>query len=316
MTYFNILNFFINFILKSYLFIYIYSFFYKSCNIYKKIKIHGKNKIIYQPKSTLGFIYFSLLLMIFNIFTFRVIAFLFLTISLSLLILCDTFVYNLNDKLKGLNKKFVIILCWKIFHAFLTVVYTVLNPINNIITNSFQKKFLIVKKFFNAVVNLETSESKNYDDINKKILQHKSDDTTNISEFIVNSKKQKSKSKMSITKKINENNSETDCNDDLKIENLNSDIQKLIEKIANENSLNSSEQLSCSNIQSNSSSSSNSSLNLNANANSNTNSKSLSTSKSIKDDFKEKLNNINNIFNNVISEDLEDITATEISKLD
>ena len=61
MTYFNILNFFINFILKSYLFIYIYNFFYKSCNIYKKIKIHGKNKIIYQPKSTLGFIYFSLL---------------------------------------------------------------------------------------------------------------------------------------------------------------------------------------------------------------------------------------------------------------
>jgi hypothetical protein len=184
------------FIYKFFIFTYIYSFFYNSCNIHKKIKVHGKSKIVHQPKSVLAIIYFVLLSLIFKNFTFGVVIFITMTLVLVGLIICDKFIYNINDKLKDFNKHIFVIFFCKIFHSVFTLIYMCTNGLNNLLNDYFKKKITYVKRIFNAIANLESTEKNNdCDNINKKLikLNENNNDGSGMSEYIIKSKKVKSK---------------------------------------------------------------------------------------------------------------------------
>jgi hypothetical protein len=285
------------FIYKFFIFTYIYSFFYNSCNIHKKIKVHGKSKIVHQPKSVLAIIYFVLLSLIFKNFTFGVVIFITMTLVLVGLIICDKFIYNINDKLKDINKHILVIFFWKIFHSVFTLIYMCTNGLNNLLNDYFKKKITYVKRIFNAIANLESTEKNNdCDNINKKLikLNENNNDGSGMSEYIIKSKKVKSNTKNKDEPNNNYNDEkkglESINNNDINI--INNDIQKLINDIVNVKNDEDNIAQIADNIGS-----------------SNTN------SKSIKDNLREKINNINNNVFGDSNEELEDIMATEISNI-
>lgn len=306
----------IYFIYNLYIFTYIYDFFYKSCNVHKKIKVHGKSKIVHQPKSVLAIIYFILLLFVYINFTIRVVILISVTFILIGLVICDRFILDINDKFKNLNRNIFVIFCWKIFHTIFTLIYMCTGGLNRILDNYFNKKYLSFKKIFNTIANLESSEIiHDYEKINKKLVgqdeDNKSNETTDMSDYIVKSKKIKSKNITSVNKKKDSivvdkknielnKNVEADDNDNGVIKEqdinvLNNDIQKLIDKIIGEN-----------NVEPNELVNNNTNL-LNKNINPN--------SKLIKEDLREKINSINNNVFGDSSEEIEDITITDISSL-
>lgn len=281
---FNLICFIYNF----FLFTWIYSFFYNSCNLHKKVKIHGKSKIVHQPKIMLAVIYFVLLLLIFRNITFGLLIFMSMSLFLIGLVICDRFIYNIDEKFKYFYKNNIIIFCWKIFHSFFTLIYMCTGGLNNSLNNYFMYKIKYLKRICYTIAKLDSTENCNsYNGIsNKKIKSNgKTCESTSMSEYIIKSKKSKSKSCLK-KKDVDKNSFDNDINDnDINI--LNKDIQKLIDNIVNDGK----EEINASKFENN------------------------VNSKSLKEDLKEKINSINNNVFGDFNEELEDITITEISNI-
>lgn len=240
---------FFYFISKLYLFTFLFQPLFKSCLVEKKIKKHGKTKIIQQPKSILAFVYFFLLYFMLNLFSFKFILFLATGFIFGSLIAYDRFSQDLSHHLKRYNSHPFVILIWKLFNSFLTIVYIITEPINILINKFCYKKFLVLKKIFYMLAKLETSdESYSFSDINKKLLksehthkEHKDkSNISNISEYIIKSKVNKSKTKSKnevisedTTSSSKENTSETNSKNELveKRNHINNTLNEDISKI-------------------------------------------------------------------------------------
>jgi hypothetical protein len=278
--------------------------------VQRKIKKGDKTKIMCQPKSILAFIYFIQLCLLFRLFTFKVISFLFVCCTFGLLIIYDKFSQDLNNKFDKFNRMPIIILMWKLFHSIFTVIFICTNPVNKIFNNFLITKYSEIKKIFTALANLDSNSfaDKNIQEINRK-LGIKNDDElskmSGISQYLVNSTKSEKKlnkkpKKIEILKTIEESEmsyESIDINkknldktksintesinelnlDKQKYDNLNNDINDLIDKLIENDS------------------------------------KSKNSSTTFKDELVEKLNNINNIFNNDNTTEMEDITITSIN---
>lgn len=301
---------FIFIILKFFMFTYLFQPLYTKCNVQRKIKKGDKTKIMCQPKSILAFIYFIQLCLLFRLFTFKVISFLFVCCTFGLLIIYDKFSQDLNNKFDKFNRMPIIILMWKLFHSIFTVIFICTNPVNKIFNNFLITKYSEIKKIFTALANLDSNSfaDKNIQEINRK-LGIKNDDElskmSGISQYLVNSTKSEKKlnkkpKKIEILKTIEESEmsyESIDINkknldktksintesinelnlDKQKYDNLNNDINDLIDKLIENDS------------------------------------KSKNSSTTFKDELVEKLNNINNIFNNDNTTEMEDITITSIN---
>lgn len=224
-------------IFKFLIFSYIYYPLYKKCNIQKKILKNNKIKVICKPKSIIAFIYFLLLIILFNLFTMKVILFLCVGLLFSSLIIYDNFSPNLDNIFEKYNKIQLIIFCWKIFHSFFTIVYICTSPIYKLINNNLNKKILFIKNMLNFVVGLNsnTLDEKRIEIINKELDnlhknniensnndENKNSDMSSISEYIVKSTKIKT-------------NKDSKSND--KIREYKYKNEEIIEKINNINSI-------------------------------------------------------------------------------
>jgi len=273
-------------ILKFFMFTHIFHPLYKKCNVQKKIIKKNKTKIICKPKSIIAFSYFILLVILFQLFTFKIILFIIVSCIFGSLILYEKFSSDLEIKLEKYNKFPFIIMCWKIFHSIFTLIYICTKPINNIINKYIYKNFLLLKKLLNVVAHLDSNSiaEKDFGDIHKKLLNISGNEEmskiSNISEYIVKSSKSK------IDKNSNKNKNFTDdkvnntCNNtvnDDNIEEINKDINGLIKNLLETET----ETETDSDIKSN-----------------------------YKDEIVEKANSINSIFSNDNSGDIEDITIT------
>lgn len=202
--YISIFLYFFSIILKFYFFTYLYHPLYIKCNIQQKIKKKNKIKTIHKPKSIIAFIYFIVLFGLLKLFTFKVILFLVLGILFGGLIAFDIFTPMLNDFLEKYNKMFFVILLWKIFHTIFTLIYFFTNPINNIFNSIIKKRFSQFKNMYSFLANIDSNsfDEKNIDDINMKmnVLNglDKNDvsdvDGSRLSQYFINSSKSKSKS--------------------------------------------------------------------------------------------------------------------------
>ena len=196
--YINTINYYLFNSFYILFFCYLYSPLYKSCNVQKKItKKNGKNKIISQPKSVLALTYLILLYSIFRCFTFKIILLILTSIITTIIILVDNFTPTLNNFLHNLNKTVVMIIFWKLIHTIFTLVYILTEPIFSIINNYLDKKMKIFKKIFTQIANLNLSDkSKSNSDLdlnfNKEMLKL-GEEISCMSDYIFKSQKSNQK---------------------------------------------------------------------------------------------------------------------------
>ena len=207
--YFNTWNIFCC-IFKFFFVTYLFQSFFKSCNIKKKIKVNKKKKVVYTPKITLAITYFVLISLLMYFFTLKVILFTFVGITIGILILCEKFFPNIINYINKIDKHLsIIIIVWKIFKTTFTIIYLFTDPLNNFLNNFITKKINIVKRMFNLMNNLESSDTKDTDIINNKLLNKKENNNSGISEYIIKSKKEKK-----IEKKQKQNDEEYEKDDE------------------------------------------------------------------------------------------------------
>lgn len=319
---FGILNFFA--------FTYLYYPLYIKCNVQKRIKKGNKNKIVCKPRCTNAFIYFLLLFLIFYSFTFKVFLFLFFGLILIGLICYDKFVPNFNGLFNTYDKMPWIILLWKIFDTIFTLVYMCTSPINKYFNEIIKRKLSGLKKIFSLIANMNTNsfEEKDISEINRR-LGLKNDDEiskmSGISEYIVNSSKSEKKLVKSLKneKKIKNSKKSKKIKSLIKEKKLNTIIENNISNTHvenNENSENNEDNVNNLNNEDNKNEENNKSFlsdntvtNINECVelnNPNINLKSSTNSTSSKEEVIEKANNINNIFSNNNTNEIDDITFT------
>ena len=197
-----------------------------------------------------------------------------------------------------------IILLWKLFHTVFTLIYVCTNPINNFLNGIIKKKVSEFKKIFTTIANLDANsfDEKDINNINKQLGLKKDDDMSKmsgISQYLVNSCKSEKKSikNLNKTKKlntINENNN-TDSNTDMNVD-MNADMNADTNADTNADM--------------------NADMNINElieNNNLISNFKSSVNSTNSKEEIIEKANNINNIFSNDDTNEIDDISFTVTS---
>ena len=168
-------------------FCYLYQPIYISCNVQKKIKKNGKSKIVSQPKSVLALGNLILLYVLFKCFTFKIILFGLLSITIVFLFLIDKISPKLNDSLYNLNKSSLMIISWKFIHTIFTLIYVVTEPLFSGINGYINKKLIIIKNLITNIANLSMTEGS--ENIFKKELLKMSEEMSNMSDYVFKSKK-------------------------------------------------------------------------------------------------------------------------------
>lgn len=290
-------------ILKIWLFTFSFQPLYKNCDIRKKIKKGGKSKVISKPNIIIAFSYFILLFIMFRLFTFKMILFIAFGCVFGSLFAYDRF-YGSSQTLEKYNKSPVMIFSWKIFSTIFYLIYALTNPINKIVYEYVQKKFNLLKKMATYITHLDSNSlgEKNLDDINKQLAElaekNENSNMSGISEYVVKSSKNiKLKSHHEKTHKKSQAVKFDDANEKIiekVLENkqmsnakrLNDEINELVNNITHQNipQNNITPDENCNNLS--------------------------STTKSNKDEMIDRVNKINDIFENENKEELEDITIT------
>jgi len=300
LEYINTINYYLFNSFYILFFCYLYNPLYKSCNVQKKItKKNGKNKIISQPKSVLALTYLILLYTIFRCFTFKIVLLILTSILTTIIILVDNFTPSLNKFLHYFNKTVIMIIFWKLIHTIFTLVYILTEPIFSLINNYLDKKMKVFKKIFTQIANLNLSEKSNSNsdidlNFNKEMLKL-GEEISCMSDYIFKSQKSNQKETEHHKNIISEINSEP-SNSFVDSSDLN-----ILEKTNNpleNNNINKHDL----NIEENK-------LELN-NMNKSETNNSESNISSSKLEMVKKIDEINQVINEVNNETIEDMTLT------
>lgn len=198
-----ILNY-VKYITLLFFFSYTYHYFYKKCNIQKKIKKNNKTKIVNKPKIILGFIYFILNMAIFYFFSFKIVFFIICIIIMGSLLLFDKLSPKLEESLEIYDRIPMIRLLWKIFSTILTLIYICTGPINKFITNFIKDYLQLFKNLFNNLINTNNDPN----EINNEFKMNLNDinELSNFSEYIMSSGNKKNRDKFKNKDKIKTDN--------------------------------------------------------------------------------------------------------------
>lgn len=166
------------------LFSFIYIPLFNKCNVKKKVIKNDKTKIISQPKSVLALTYLILLYILFKCFTLKMVLFITIVIFISSLTLIDNLSPILNESLYKLNKSSIMILFWKLLHTIFTIINVITYPFFSIINNQLTKQYDNLK---NLILKISNNTDGLNNIIEKEILKI-SDDMSNMSDYIYNTK--------------------------------------------------------------------------------------------------------------------------------
>lgn len=217
-------------------FCFLYIPLFNTCNVKKRIKKNGKVKIVSKPKIILAFTYLLLLYILFKCFTFKMIIFIIILLTIGSLFMVDKFTPKLDEYLHTFNKLGPIIICWKLLHTIFTLINIITEPMFSSINNYANKKISMCKNIITQIANLNSDDTdKNFrENIESKI----NEEISNMSDYVFKSNKSTCKKKIlkeeeknDENNENNENNQNDENNDNLECSKR--EMEKKMEEITN-----------------------------------------------------------------------------------